>query len=193
MLTSKGLATRARIVEHAAAIARDRGVAQTSLECVRSAANVSNSQLFHYFPDGREALMLAVARFVADSILEDQVPRLSGARTWRAWEEWADNLCSYYESPGVRCDMTTLLGQLDSDTPGVRDILADFFTRWERAAADGIRAMQAARKVRPDVNADATAAVLVAGIIGSVVHRSVTGTNESLRTTLHTVIAGLRG
>ncbi|HEX6340612.1 TetR/AcrR family transcriptional regulator [Umezawaea sp.] len=191
-LTTKGLATRSRIVEHAAAVARDRGVAQTSLECVRASAKVSNSQLFHYFPEGRSALMLAVARYEADTILADQEARLSGAKTWRAWEEWAEAMCAHYESQGSRCDLTTLLSQLDPDNPGVQAVLVDVFDRWERVLADGIRAMQAAGKVRPGLDADTTAQVVVAGVVGSTMHMAATGSTARLRTTLRAALAALR-
>ncbi|MCS7480667.1 TetR/AcrR family transcriptional regulator [Umezawaea endophytica] len=192
-LTTKGLATRSRIVEHAAAVARERGVAQTSLECVRASAKVSNSQLFHYFPDGKAALMLAVARHGADAILADQEARLGGANTWRAWEEWAEALCAHYESQGSRCDLTTLLSQLDPDNPGVQAILVDVFDTWERVLADAIRGMQAVRKIRPDLDADSTAQVVVAGIVGSTMHMAATGTTARLRTTMRATLTSLRG
>ncbi len=47
-LTRKGLATRARIVEAAAERMFRHGVAGTSTEDVLAAAQVSNSQLYHY-------------------------------------------------------------------------------------------------------------------------------------------------
>jgi len=191
-LTTKGVATRNRIVEHAAAVVRERGVAQTSLESVRAAAHVSNSQLFHYFPEGRTALMLAVAQYEADTILADQEARLDGAKTWQAWEDWAESLCARYESQGSRCELTTLLSQLDPDNPGIQAILADAFDQWERLLTNGIRGMQAARKVRPDLDADTTAQVMVAGIVGSTMHMTATGSTARLRTTLRASIASLR-
>ena len=50
-LTPKGERTRARIVEEAAALIHERGVAGTFLEDVKAAAGVSGSQMYHYFPD----------------------------------------------------------------------------------------------------------------------------------------------
>ncbi|HEX3750117.1 MAG TPA: TetR/AcrR family transcriptional regulator, partial [Streptosporangiaceae bacterium] len=62
MLTSKGTATRQRIVAGAAALVRDLGPANVSLDDIRAATSTSKSQLFHYFPDGKSDLLLAVAR-----------------------------------------------------------------------------------------------------------------------------------
>ena len=49
--TAKGLATRERIVEVAAALMYSGGVAGTSWEDVQNGAGVSASQLYHYFGD----------------------------------------------------------------------------------------------------------------------------------------------
>jgi AcrR family transcriptional regulator len=46
-LTPKGARTRARRVEEAAALIHERGVAATTLEDVKVAAEVSGSQLYH--------------------------------------------------------------------------------------------------------------------------------------------------
>ena len=48
-LTPKGERTRGRIVDAAARLIYERGVAGTTLENIRSAAGVSGSQLSHYF------------------------------------------------------------------------------------------------------------------------------------------------
>ncbi len=65
-LTPKGARTRARIVEQAAALIHQRGVAGTTLEDVQVAAEVSGSQMYHYFPDKNE-LVQAVIDYQADA------------------------------------------------------------------------------------------------------------------------------
>jgi AcrR family transcriptional regulator len=50
-LTAKGLATRQRIIDGAAAEIREHGIAATTLDDVRARTGTSKSQLFHYFPD----------------------------------------------------------------------------------------------------------------------------------------------
>ena len=47
-LTPKGARTRARIVEEAAALIHERGVAGTTLDDVKVAAEVGSSQMYHY-------------------------------------------------------------------------------------------------------------------------------------------------
>ena len=61
MLTAKGAAAQGRIVEAAAAEIRERGISSVTLDDVGRRSRTGKSQLFHYFPEGREQLLLAVA------------------------------------------------------------------------------------------------------------------------------------
>src|ERR1700679_274314 len=88
-LTRKGLATRARIVEVAADLMFRHGVAGTSTEDVLAGAKVSNSQLYHYFPD-KNALVQAVIEHQADGIIEGQRPLLDQLDSITAFEQWRD-------------------------------------------------------------------------------------------------------
>src|SRR6201987_2505655 len=83
-LTSKGARTRARIVEEAAALIHERGVAGTTLEDVKVAAEVSGSQMYHYFPDKNE-LVQAVIDYQADAIVNRQRQALGSANGVEAW------------------------------------------------------------------------------------------------------------
>jgi AcrR family transcriptional regulator len=57
-LTAKGKATRDRIVDGAATVIRELGVGVATLDDVMARTRTSNSQLFHYFPDGKDQLSL---------------------------------------------------------------------------------------------------------------------------------------
>ena len=83
-LTAKGARTRARIVEEAAALIHERGVAGTTLEDVKVAADVSGSQMYHYFPD-KDELVQAVIDYQADTIVTHQRHVLSSANGIEAW------------------------------------------------------------------------------------------------------------
>ena len=92
MLTAKGTATRQRIIDGVAAEIRERGAAATTLDDARTAT--SKGQLIHYFPfpGGREELLLAVAGYEAERVLQDQQPHLGQLDSWRAWQAWRDAL-----------------------------------------------------------------------------------------------------
>src|ERR1700750_3277867 len=83
-LTPKGARTRARMVEEAAALIHERGVAATTLEDVKVAAGVSGSQLYHYFPD-KTGLGRAAIDYQADNIVTRNTHALAGANGVEAW------------------------------------------------------------------------------------------------------------
>ena len=90
MLTAKGAATRDRIVAAAAAEIRERGISAVKLDDIGRRSRTGKSQLFHYFPEGKEQLLLAVAEREAEQVLEDQEPHLGQLTSWDAWAEWRD-------------------------------------------------------------------------------------------------------
>ena len=69
-LTSRGAATRERIVAGAAALIYEGRVASTSLDDIMAATRTSKSQLYHYFAD-KDALVLEVIRRQLDQIIAD--------------------------------------------------------------------------------------------------------------------------
>src|SRR6201989_3043040 len=85
-LTRKGAETRARIVDAAAQLIHEHGVASTTIEEVRDSAHVSSSQLYHYFDD-KPALVRAVIERQADMAIGTQerfdLSSLEGLREWR--------------------------------------------------------------------------------------------------------------
>src|SRR5271165_6880377 len=85
-LTPKGERTRARIVEAAAALIHERGVAATTLEHVKVAAEVSGSQMYHYFANKNE-LVQAVIDYQADSIVNRNRQALGSPNGVEAWRK----------------------------------------------------------------------------------------------------------
>ncbi|SDM25519.1 TetR/AcrR family transcriptional regulator [Nonomuraea jiangxiensis] len=87
-MTAKGQETRQRIVAAAAQLMFERGVANTTIEDVRAAAQVSNSQVYHYFAD-KTALVRAVIEYQTDAVIEPQeqlfarLDTMAGLREWR--------------------------------------------------------------------------------------------------------------
>lgn len=100
MITAKGVATRQRIIEGAAAEIRENGVQATTLDHIRARTRTSKSQLFHYFPAGKDELLLAVARHEADRVLADQQPQLGELTSWPAWRAWRDTVVARYRDCG---------------------------------------------------------------------------------------------
>jgi AcrR family transcriptional regulator len=191
-LTAKGAATRQRIIEGAAAEIRDRGVAVTTLDDVRARTGTSKSQLFHYFPDGKDELLLAVARFEADQVLAVQQPQLSRLTSWAGWRRWRDTVVSHYDGRGRHCPLNVLLSQLGRATPGAQAVVTEMLRRWQDEIAAGIGHLRDAGEVAPDVDTERTAAALLAGIQGGVVVMLSTGRIDHLEAALDVGIENLR-
>ncbi|QLL06278.1 TetR/AcrR family transcriptional regulator [Mycobacterium vicinigordonae] len=192
-LTAKGRATRQRIIEGAAAEIRSRGVALTTLEDVMARTRTSKSQLFHYFPDGKDQLLLAVAAFESQMVIADQQPHLSALTSWAAWQRWRDVVVDRYRRQGQNCPIAVLMSEIGRVTPGAQAVTAELISKWHCAIAAGVRAMQESGKVPPGVDADRAAAALLAGIQGGVGIMLATGDLSYLETALDVGIAALRG
>lgn len=192
VLTRKGEATRARIVEGAAEVLRERGVVPTTLDDIRIRSATSKGQLFHYFPDGKEQLLLAVAEFEANRVLDDQQPHLSGLTSWPAWYRWRDVVVERYRKQGESCPLSSLVLQVGRSTPGARSMVLRLLRTWEAALATGIRAMQEQGRLPASLDVDQSAAALLAGIQGGVTIMLSTGESRHLEAALDTGIARLR-
>ncbi|NNC10301.1 TetR/AcrR family transcriptional regulator [Planctomonas sp. JC2975] len=190
--TAKGLATRQRIVEGAAEALRGDESGTITLDDVLAITSTSKGQLFHYFPGGKDDLLLAVMSHESERVLDDQQPHLGDLSNWRSWERWRDVVVARYRAQGARCPLNALSRQLGR-APGVDAIVLDLLRRWQGMLADGIRSLQAAGLVRAEVSADRTAAALVAGIQGGVGAMWVTGDTDHLESAIEVVFSYLRG
>ncbi|WP_220502322.1 TetR/AcrR family transcriptional regulator [Microbispora sp. H10670] len=191
-LTRKGAETRQRILEGAAALIREHGVADTTLDDVLAGTATSKSQLFHYFPGGREELLLAVARLEADRVLEDQRPQLGDLTSWPAWQAWRDKVVDRYRRQGRLCPLNSVTSHLGSRTPGARAVVTELMRSWQAEIAAGVRHMRDAGEIGPDVDPDRTAAALLAGIQGGVLIQMSTGETTHLEAALDMGLAHLR-
>jgi AcrR family transcriptional regulator len=183
-LTAKGVATRQRILMGAAALIREAGVGDTTLDDIRLQTATSKSQLFHYFPNGRNELLLAVARFEADRVLADQQPHLSDLSTWDSWVRWRAALLERYERQGPTCPLAMLMSELGRTDPAAQAVTRSLLLRWRSDLATGVRSMQSVGAVRGALDADRFAGALVAGIQGGVAILLATGSSADLEAVL---------
>jgi AcrR family transcriptional regulator len=190
-LTVKGAATRQRIIEGAAMHLRSGAPGDVTLDEIRSITGTSKSQIFHYFPSGKDELLLAVAQYEADRVLSDQQPHLGTLDSWAAWGRWRDSVVSRYELMGTACPLGALMAQLSS-TPGAAEVIRVLLANWQADVRGGIERMQRSGKVRASLDAEQVAGAFVAGIQGGVQVLRSTGRVETLRSTLDLLIDYLR-
>ena len=192
MLTAKGVATRERIVAAAAAEIRERGVSAVTLDDVGRRSRTGKSQLFHYFPDGKEQLLLAVAEREADQVLEDQEPHLGQLTSWDAWHEWRDAVVEKYRRQGVNCPLGVLITEVGRHTPAAQAVTAKLLSQWQRRIQAGIEDMKAAGEIRSDVDPARASAALVASIQGGVAILMSSGSAQHLEYALDLCLDYLR-
>ncbi len=190
-LTPKGAATRQRIIDGAAAEIRANGAVITTLEDVMARTGTSKSQLFHYFPDGKEQLLLAVAERESARVISDQQPHLGQLTSWAAWQRWRDVVVERYRNQGQQCPLSTVMSEIGR-TPGAQAVTSALVQRWRAEIEQGVRAMQSQGKVEPDVDPSLAATALLAGIQGGVLILMSTGDIGYLEAALDVGIAGLR-
>ena len=192
MLTAKGAATRQRIIDGAADEIREHGIAAATLDDICRRSATGKSQLFHYFPGGREELLLAVAHREADRVLADQQPQLGDLTSWASWRAWRDAVVARYREQGQQCPLSALTTQLGRATPGARAVVTELIGQWQAEIAAGVRHMQASGEIAADLDPARTAAAIVAGIQGGVVMLMSTGDTTPLEAALDLAIAYLR-
>jgi len=191
-LTAKGEATRSRIIKAAAEVLREKGVVLTTLDDVMARSRTSKSQLFHYFPQGKDELLLATARFEADQVIADQQPYLGCLDSWEAWQQWRDVVIKRYSEQGDQCPLGQLTLHLGRTTPGTRALVAQLMERWQEYLAVGMRSLQAAGRLPSDLDVEERSASLLAAIQGGVAILQATGRIYHLRAALDIWIADLR-
>jgi len=192
-LTRKGQETRQRIVDAAADLIFQRGVAHTTIEDVRAAADVSSSQLYHYFED-KTALVRAVVDHQAETMVGGQemfdFSTLDGLRAWRDFVIAAQR--EHHCIGG--CPIGSLGGELAETDPDARAHVAEGFKRWEATIQSGLREMHARGELAadPDALALALLAALQGGLLLTKIKRDTAPLEAALDAMLE-LIARLNG
>lgn len=188
--SGKGLATRARIVDTTARLMFERGIENTTMEDVREGAEVSGSQLAHYF-GGKAVLTREVLaerkRYVAE--LHNQA-----FDTIDAFRAWADacvaDTTAVYQRGG--CVYGSLAGELIEGDEPVRDDVAAGYDAWIKRFRTGLTAMKRRGALRADADPRHLAVSLVIAHQGGAMLTFVTGDPEPLRTNLYAAVDYVR-
>ncbi|MGV9344617.1 TetR/AcrR family transcriptional regulator [Streptomyces spiralis] len=187
-LTSKGQATRARILEHAAELIYTNGVHATNNEQVRRAAGVSGSQLNHYFPT-KESLVLAVIAWQAERVLTfHRDERFAGFDSLDALRAWADFYVGYERAYQEGCTLGSLASEIIKTDLDVHDELASAFDQWRGIFRDGIERMQQLGRISAEADPTQLANLLLAAFQGGMLLAQVARDIAPLKDALQTAI-----
>ena len=190
--TTKGRATRDRVLDTAAELVFEHGVAGTTLDDVRAAADVSKSQLYHYFAD-KEALIHAVIDRTVQQVLDAQ-PELADLSSWAAIAAWFDGLVELQVSRHAvgGCPIGSLAGELAETDEVARQALAAGFDRWEEPLREGLEKMRSHGTLRRSADPVRLATATLAAIQGGLVLTQTRRDPQQLRIALDAAYAHLR-
>lgn len=169
-LTAKGRRTRARIVEAAAQLMYENGVAATSVDQICVAADVGKSQIYHYFKDKSELVRGAI-EFQAGMVLTVQAPLLSDIRDWTGWRAWRNEIVELQRRTDYRggCPLGALAGESAGREGPVRLALTSSFDQWEIQLQTALCRTVESGVLRDDVDVPGLATYVLAALQGGLV------------------------
>ncbi|MBF8188061.1 TetR/AcrR family transcriptional regulator [Nonomuraea sp. K274] len=189
-LTAKGQETRRRIVAAAAQLMFERGVADTTIEDVRTLARVSNSQVYHYFAD-KTALVRAVIEYQTDAVIEPQDQLFARLDTLEGLREWRNFAVARQRELNCRggCPIASLTSQLAEHDEAARLQLSHSFARWSAGLRSGLAVMHAAGRLHPDADPEALALSLLASLQGGLMLTQLDRDTRPLEVALDSTLA----
>ena len=192
--TRKGHATRARIVDVAARLMFERGIAGTSIDEVRNTASVSGSQISHYFHDKRDLTRTVISARRDDVREFHSQPRLGALDSLEALQAWADaniaDINAVYRQGG--CVYGSLAGELVEADAEIHGDLAAGYDQWLDLFRDGIAEMRRRGDLRPDADPRHLAVSLVAAHQGGALLTYITNDPEPLRAAVNAAVDYVR-
>ena len=193
-LTKRGQATRDRIVNAAAELMTTQGVAAVSMRDVRDAANVSGSQLTHYFGD-KQSLIRAVIEHQADAVIAvHQMPQLGRLDSFDTLELWAKLNIESLEGRNCQggCTYGSLAGELVECDATVRSDLATGFDRWEDVFRQGLTLMRDRGDLRADADPEQLAYALMGALQGGMLLGQTARNTAPLKASLRAALDYVR-
>src|SRR6266700_3287151 len=163
-MTRRGRASRERIVERAAELFAERGIAATSLDEVLAAAGAGKGQFYHYFRSRDELAAAAVGHRCAQ-VVAGLTQALGGVSSLAGLEQALAGFVAGFEQMGMPgCPIGTLSAEVAGRNEEARLQAAAGFDAWERLLADALERM----REREELRADAPPAMLATGLLASI-------------------------
>ena len=162
--TERGRASRERIVERAAELFAERGIAATSVDEVLAAAGAGKGQFYHYFR-GRDDLAAAAVGHRCAQVVARLTQALGGVSSLAGLEQALAGFVAGFEQAGLPgCPIGTLAAEVAGRNEAARLQAAAGFDAWERLLADALARM----RQRGELRADAPPAMLATGLLASI-------------------------
>ena len=162
--TGRGRASRERIVERAADLFAERGIAGTSVDEVLAAAKAGKGQFYHYFRN-RDELAAAAVGYRCAQVVDGLTEALGDVSSLAGLEQALAGFIAGFEQTGLPgCPIGTLAAEVAGRNEAARLQAAAGFDAWERLLADALERM----RQRGELRADAQPAVVATGLLASI-------------------------
>ncbi|MFY9670590.1 MAG: TetR/AcrR family transcriptional regulator [Trebonia sp.] len=163
-ITRRGRASRERIVERAAELFAERGIAATSVDEVIAAAGAGKGQFYHYFRS-RDELAAAAVGYRCAQVVAALTQSLGGVSSLAGLEQALEGFIAGFEQAGLPgCPIGTLATEVAGRNEDARLQAAAGFDAWEQLLASALERMCQ----REELRADASPAVLATGLLASI-------------------------
>jgi AcrR family transcriptional regulator len=191
-ITRRGRASRERIVERAAELFAEHGIAATTVDEVLAAAGAGKGQFYHYFR-GRDELAAAAVGFRCAQVVAGLTQALGDVSSLAGLEQALAGFIAGFEQTGMPgCPIGTLAAEVAGRNEAARLQAAAGFDAWERLLADALERMRQRGELRADAEPDRLATGLLAGIEGGMVLSQARKDMASLRIAVEAGLAGVR-
>ena len=190
--TGRGRASRERIVERAAGLFAERGIAGTSVDEVLAAAKAGKGQFYHYFRN-RDELAAAAVGYRCAQVVDGLTDALGDVSSLAGLEQALAGFIAGFEQTGLPgCPIGTLATEVAGRNEAARLQAAAGFDAWERLLADALERMRQRGELRADAAPAVLATGLLASIEGGMVLRQARKDVASLRIAVDTGLARVR-
>jgi TetR/AcrR family transcriptional regulator, transcriptional repressor for nem operon len=191
-ITRRGRASRERIVERAADLFAERGIAATSLDEVLAAAGAGKGQFYHYFRS-RDELAAAAVGNRCTQVVAGLTQALGDVSSLTGLEQALAGFIDGFEQAGMPgCPIGTLATEVAGRNEDARIQAAAGFDAWERLLADALERMRQRGELRPDAAPAALATGLLASIEGGMVLSQARKDVASLRVAVEAGLGQVR-
>jgi TetR/AcrR family transcriptional regulator, transcriptional repressor for nem operon len=191
-MTRRGRASRERIVERAAELFAERGIAATSVDEVLAAAGAGKGQFYHYFR-GRDELAAAAVGYRCAQVIAGLAEALGGVSSLAGLEQALAAFAARFEESGMPgCPIGTLAAEVAGRNEEARLQAAAGFDAWQQLLADALERMRQRGELRGDAKPSVLATGLLASIEGGMVLSQARKDMASLRVAVEAGFAQVR-
>jgi AcrR family transcriptional regulator len=190
--TGRGRASRERIVERAAELFAERGIAATSVDEVLAAAGAGKGQFYHYFRS-RDELAAAAVGYRCAQVIAGLTQALGDVSSLAGLERALGAFAAGFEEMGMPgCPIGTLSAEVAGRNEEARLQAAAGFDAWERLLADALERMREHGELQAGAEPATLATGLLASLEGGMVLAQARRDMASLRVAVKAGLAQVR-